>query len=262
MTKKYTIFISDVHLTPAHRQSTDWFLSLLHHDVFKQADSLYVLGDLFDAWLGDDDNSSFSQSIKQALYLASHDCPIFLMRGNRDFLLGSSFAKQAQVQIIADPTVIYLYQQLTLLMHGDILCTDDIPYQRARQRFTSHDFQKRVLRKPLWFRKLLAAYYRWHSRRYQRTVAEKITDIHHETMVHFMEEHGVTQLIHGHTHRPGVHWFQGASGFYKRITLSDWHQQPHALLYYNDHTQALCSLHDILCNKTSSKTTELLNLNQ
>lgn len=242
MAKKYTIFFSDIHLDPGFSETTDWFLNFLQNETAQNADAIYILGDLFEAWLGDDDTSIFCRRIKSAILTASQSCPVYLMHGNRDFLIGQQFSQDCQLQLIPDPFEITLYQQKILLMHGDTLCVDDIAYQQARQRFTSEKFQQSVLAKPLWIRKLLAKYYRWRSRRHQKTATQMIMDVNQQAVVDIFDCHQSQILIHGHTHQPGIHWFKTNKGFCKRITLSDWHQEPHALFCYEDGHQDLCAL--------------------
>lgn len=240
MVKKYTLFVSDLHLCPSNLSTLSLFIDWITSDVAKNADAIYILGDLFEAWLGDDDHSAFNQRVKSALKAATRQCPVFIMQGNRDFLIGKEFCQQTNTTLLNDPVKIKLYQQNALLMHGDLLCTDDINYQNARQRFKSDDFQRRVLAKPLWLRKWIAKYYRWRSKRHQQKISDEIMDVNQQAVAEVFQAQQVQLLIHGHTHRPGIHYFRMDQDYYKRITLSDWHHQSHTLIYFEDGKIHLC----------------------
>lgn len=239
MEKKYTIFISDIHLSNDETATAAIFTQLLGSEQLVHADALYILGDLFEAWLGDDDNCKFATMIKQCLNTLSQSCPIYVMHGNRDFLMGDTFAAQCNLQIIPDPTLIDLYGEQTLLMHGDTLCTDDTAYQTARAKFTSESFKFSVMKKPLWLRKLMAKYYRWKSRRHQKIIDIEITDVNQQAVIDVMRKYNVKHLIHGHTHRPAIHLIHDAGVSRKRTVLSDWHNHGHMLICFADGVQLL-----------------------
>ena len=234
MKTKYTIFISDVHLTAAKPELTQYFLNFLTSAKTQKAEAVYILGDLFEVWIGDDDHTSFHQTIKKALQSLSQHCPLYFMHGNRDFLIGQRFAQECSLELLPDFLCMELYNTRVVLMHGDLLCTDDQRYQQARQKFTSSDFQANTLAKPLWLRRLLAKYYRWQSQRYHKQVTtDAIMDVNLDTTKTIFETYSAKVLIHGHTHRPGIHWLKTSHGFCKRITLGDWHQEPY-ILYYDE----------------------------
>jgi UDP-2,3-diacylglucosamine hydrolase len=220
-------FISDLHLCEAEPRATDIFLDFLQHQA-REAEALYILGDLFEAWVGDDDHCAFNLKIITALRDATQSgLPIYFMRGNRDFLIGKQFMQQSGVRLLNDPTVINLYGVRTLLMHGDSLCTLDTQHQRTR-RFTLNPFCQwlglRLL--SLNCRKRLGAWMRGKSRGHLRQIDEDIMDVYPPTVTKAMNDHQASRLIHGHTHRPAIHTL--AAG--ERIVLGAWHEAGNALI--------------------------------
>jgi UDP-2,3-diacylglucosamine hydrolase len=218
-----TFFISDLHLHESHPEVTQAFYCFLQEQA-KGADALYILGDFFDAWIGDDDDTPLGIEVAQHLHtLHAHGTRIYLMHGNRDFLLGETFAQAAGASLIPDPTIINLYGKPTLLMHGDTLCTNDVEYQAFRQQVRSPTWQQQILSQPIAARRALAAQIRAQSKSMNSIKTEDIMDVTPEEVVRIMEEAGVTQLIHGHTHRPARHTLIIDDIPAERIVLGDWH---------------------------------------
>jgi UDP-2,3-diacylglucosamine hydrolase len=183
---------------------------------------LYILGDLFDVWIGDDINSVHQMQVANALRtLADTGTQIFFMKGNRDFLVTPHFLNLARAQLLPDPTIILLHGSPTLLTHGDQLCTQDIAYQRYR-KIAQHPLTRfLVLHLPITWREKLAKNLRQKSKGYQADVNADILDVTPDAVNHLMQIHHVSQLIHGHVHRPKIH--QEVHG--NRLVLGDWHQQ-------------------------------------
>jgi UDP-2,3-diacylglucosamine hydrolase len=212
-----TLFISDLHLDssrPAVTRALAGFLQQ-HHGC----DALYVLGDLFEAWLGDDDDSPLAAEVA-ALFkdFTASGTPLYLMQGNRDFLLGQDFCHAVGAQLLPDPTVIELYGQPTLLMHGDSLCTADGGYQEFRKTARDPAWQAEILGHTLDERRAFAVTLRAMSKDANSNKADDIMDVSPTTVTSEMENHQVRQLIHGHTHRPARHDI--ATG--TRWVLGDW----------------------------------------
>lgn len=230
MTKK-TLFISDLHLNEAHPASYQLFTQWVD-SIDPNVDAIYILGDLFEAWIGDDDQSEFNQAvIKQLKSITTQTIPIFIMPGNRDFLLGHRFMVETGCQLLIDPTVIDLYGQPVLLMHGDTLCTRDLAYQRARPFLRSRLLQRLFTLLPLSVRKKMATRIRQRSYQHVTTSALDIMDVTHQAVIDEMKAHQVNTLIHGHTHRLGMHTFKLDGQDALRIVLGDWHQRGSMLVW-------------------------------
>ena len=221
-----TLFISDLHLDGSRPEITGLFLEFLKQQAAK-ASSLYILGDFFEVWIGDDDDDLHHAQVLAGLKaLTDSGVPVYFMHGNRDFLIGRKFAERAGITLLADPTVIDLGGSPTLLMHGDTLCTDDVGYQRARRFMRNRLVQGVYLTLPLSLRRRIASYARAKSRADTATKAPYIMDVNQKAVESAMTRHGVTRLIHGHTHRPAVHRFKGPDGkAMERIVLGDWYDQ-------------------------------------
>ncbi|WP_028839602.1 MULTISPECIES: UDP-2,3-diacylglucosamine diphosphatase [Thermomonas] len=222
-----TLFVSDLHLDPARPDITALFGSFLDGEA-RGADALYILGDLFEAWVGDDDPSEAGALVADRLRaLADAGVPAYFIRGNRDFLLGEAYAARCGMTLLDDPTVVDLYGTPTLLLHGDLLCTDDTAYQQFRAQTRSPQWQAQFLAQPLAGRLAFAAQARAASQaRYGELVAkgmaETIGDVAPTTVQEWFARHGVQRMIHGHTHRPAFHdEGEGRS----RIVLGDWYEQ-------------------------------------
>ncbi|MBW8367251.1 MAG: UDP-2,3-diacylglucosamine diphosphatase [Arenimonas sp.] len=219
------LFVSDLHLDSSRPAITRLFLEFLAGPA-RQAEALYILGDLFEAWLGDDEPGEPGASVCAALKaLADSGVPVFLMRGNRDFLFGPGIAARCGATLLPDPCVVDLHGQPTLLMHGDLLCSDDTAYQDFRRQVRDPAWQAQFLAQPLEARQAFAARARAASREHQQGVAETITDVNPATVAGTLAHHGVDRLIHGHTHRPGIHSLWTGDRPATRVVLGDWYEQ-------------------------------------
>jgi len=223
------LLISDLHLEEQRPDITRAFLALLDGRA-RAAESLYILGDFFEAWIGDDAMSPFQLSICKALRaLSNGGTQVFLMHGNRDFMVGKAFCKAAGCTLLKDPSVVQLNGEPVLLMHGDSLCTRDEAYMRMR-RYLRNPLTLWVLRHlPLGTRHKLARKLRNESRAQTRMKANDIVDVTPEEIPRIMAQYGVRTLIHGHTHRPAIHKLQVGNDAAKRIVLGDWDRQGWAL---------------------------------
>lgn len=231
--KTETHFISDLHLSLDKPEITRRFLHYLEKTAPK-AQSLYILGDLFDAWIGDDDNTPPNKSIKQGLkQLSEQGTQIFMIRGNRDFLLGERFCQATGIHLLADFARIELDHQAILLTHGDLLCTDDVAYQAFREKSRQPEWQSNVLSKPLWLRLLAARWYRLRSHYHKRGKTQDIMDVNQLSLESVLRENNCLCLIHGHTHRPDQHSFLLDDKAAQRIVLSDWTKDRGAYLSWN-----------------------------
>ena len=221
-----TLFISDLHLDPARPHITDLFGKFIDGEA-RHAEALYILGDLFEAWVGDDDPSDVGGFVATRLHgLRDAGVPVYFMRGNRDFLLGDDYARRAGMTILPDPAVVLLHGKPTLLMHGDLLCTDDVAYQQFRAQTRNPEWQRQFLSQPLQARLAFAEQARAASKAHQsglqtQGLMEAITDVAPATLEATLSRYGVDRLIHGHTHRPKVHEHHGG----RRIVLGDWYEQ-------------------------------------
>lgn len=218
------IFISDLHLLSQH-EGTMALFSRFIKEVATEADVLYILGDLLEYWLGDDDPAPDYQKVFSDLKSLpeEHGTKIFLMHGNRDFLIGNKLAEQCGFTLIEDPTVIDLNGNRTLLMHGDTLCTDDVDYQQFRSMVRNPEWQKEVLRKSLEERLGLAMSLRQTSQQSTSEKEEYIMDVNAGAVEQAFIENDVDIIIHGHTHRPDIHRYEINRKEAIRIVLGDWH---------------------------------------
>ena len=217
------LIIADIHLSQDRPSTVDLFLHFLKRRAARSA-SLYILGDLFDAWIGDDDHSHLATEITLAFQrLTSKGTAVFIMRGNRDFLIGETFAAATGCTLLDDPAVVTLCDTPTLLMHGDLLCSDDLEYQQARKLLRSTAFIEDFLSKSLRERVVLAAEYRKRSGEVVSLKPADIMDVNQQTVKTYMRNNRVTRLIHGHTHRSAIHEFNLDGHPATRIVLSEWH---------------------------------------
>lgn len=221
-----TLFISDLHLTAARPAITQLFLDFLAREA-RAAQALYILGDFFEYWIGDDavEQAEYQPIIKALRALASAGTAVFLMHGNRDFLFGERFARESGCRLLADPSRIDLYGTPVLLMHGDTLCTDDVEYLAFRAMTRAEQWQREFLARPMAERDAIARDYREESRRSTAEKAPEIMDVTQAAVVAMLRDHGVRHLIHGHTHRPGDHVFDLDGAPARRIVLGDWYEQ-------------------------------------
>lgn len=222
----HTLFISDLHLTAERPQINELFFAFLR-DTAPAAEALYILGDLFEYWVGDDDTAdAVNTSVSEALATLSRSgVRVYFLHGNRDFLVGQAFAVRSGVQLIADPTVIELYGTRTLLMHGDTLCTDDIEYQKARVQFRNPQMQAKLLQLPLAVRHQQARQLRAQSEANKAGKASEIMDVSLATVEQELRAHNYPRLIHGHTHRPARHEHRVDGHVCERWVLSDWYER-------------------------------------
>lgn len=231
--KQDILFISDLHLSLEKPEITRRFLNFLAHRAAK-AQAVYILGDLFDAWIGDDDFTPPNNKIRTQLRrLTDLGTKVYLQQGNRDFLLGNRFAQDTGITLLDDYAVIDLYGCPTLLTHGDLLCTDDLPYQAFRVKSRSPEWQQDVLSKPLLLRLLAARWYRLRSYWHKRKKSDDIMDVNQDTVISIMQKYGVLRLIHGHTHRPDVHHFFINEQAAQRFVLAAWTKESGEILCWN-----------------------------
>ncbi|HHS84331.1 MAG TPA: UDP-2,3-diacylglucosamine diphosphatase [Gammaproteobacteria bacterium] len=226
------LFISDLHLNPEQPDTGRLFIDFLQTEA-STADSLYILGDLFELWLGDDAVLPAYQPFIDALRaLTDHGVSLYVMHGNRDFLLGDRFQAMTGAQLLSDPTVIDLAGTATLLMHGDLLCTDDVAYQQFRAMVHDPEWQRALFNKSMSERLELARQLRQESRTATGKKSTEIMDVNQQTVKDIMRSYKVHQLIHGHTHRPAQHRFDLDGQPAMRFVLPEWSgQQGGGLLY-------------------------------
>ena len=223
------LLISDLHLEEQRPDITRAFLHFLQTRA-RQAEALYILGDFFEVWVGDDGMSPFQHDIARALReLSDAGTRIFLMHGNRDFLIGRAFCREAGCTLLKDPSIVHFNGEPVLLMHGDSLCTLDVGYMKLR-RLLRNPLSLFILRNlPLTTRRKLARKLRSESRAQTRMKAREIIDVTPDEVPRIMAEHGVRTLIHGHTHRPAEHTLEVSGQSARRIVLGDWDSQGWAL---------------------------------
>ena len=214
-------FISDLHLNQDRPDITKAFLNFLENTACK-AEKLYILGDLFEAWIGDDDQNEFISEIQNALIRINKTTKVLFMHGNRDFLIGPDFASSAGMKILTDPVVEEMFGDPVLLMHGDLLCTEDVDYQKFRKVSRDIKWQKEFLSKPLAERRIIAQNLRGASKEATGKKKEEIMDVSECEVIKIIQESSVSLLIHGHTHRPNSHSIALEKHTAKRIVLGDW----------------------------------------
>jgi UDP-2,3-diacylglucosamine hydrolase len=229
------IFISDLHLDEARPETTSQFYALLKAQCYG-IDALYILGDLFEAWIGDDDDSDLALNTQKALAECRvSGTRIFVQRGNRDFLLGAHFAEAIGAQLLPDYAVITCAGEPALLMHGDLLCTDDSAYQQFRAQSRKPEWRQHMLSQSLAARRAFAEHARQASQAHQAQLIlaqqlESITDVNQQAVIETMQRFGVRRLIHGHTHRPARHALEIQGQTAERIVLGDWYEQASSLV--------------------------------
>ena len=236
-----TLFISDLHLDAERPEIADQLKVFLKAEAV-DADALYILGDLFESWVGDDDPNPHYATVKVALRtLVSHGVPVYFMHGNRDFAIGDDFAQETGVKILPDPLVVELYGENVLLSHGDAYCTDDVQYQTIRKMTRDPEWLTMILKKPLQERLAFAAQARAASAAHGGTINEKISDVNQRAIERAMLENSVDTMLHGHTHRPGTHRFTLDGEPASRIVLGDWFEQG-SLVRWDQNGPKLCEL--------------------
>jgi len=225
-----TLFISDLHLDPERPGITRLFGAFLDGEA-RRADALYILGDLFEAWVGDDDPSDTGRFVGERLAaLAAAGVPVHFMHGNRDFLLGEDYARRTGMVLLQDPTVVRVHGRRALLMHGDTLCTGDTAYQQFRAQTRDPAWQQAFLAQPLEARLAFARQARAASQARQGELRESgrmetITDVTPAAVDAAFRAHDVDLMIHGHTHRPAVHALEVDGSVRTRVVLGDWYEQ-------------------------------------
>lgn len=229
-----TLFISDLHLDASRPHITDLFVDFVRNEAV-HARALYILGDLFEAWIGDDNDDETANQVADALaHLHARGVPCFFIHGNRDFLLGDAYARRARMTLLPDPSVVEIEGERVLLMHGDTLCTDDAPYQAFRAQSHTPAWQRAFLGKAIVERRAFAQKARAESQRYTRSIPDAITDVNLEAVLRSFRSHGARRFIHGHTHRPAVHSFEFDGMPAERIVLGDWYEQGNVLRVNGD----------------------------
>ena len=220
-----TRFIADLHLEESRPDITEAFLGFLpayaHH-----IDALYILGDFFEAWIGDDERTPLQETVAKALRaVTATGTALYLMHGNRDFLIGQDFCDRVGATLLDDPTVMDLYGEPTLLMHGDSLCTADEEYQKFRATMRNPQWQQAFLKRPLADRQTVARQMREISQGRNQGKEQTIMDVTPDEVVAEMARWGVQRLIHGHTHRPAIHELEAGGQPARRYVTGDWHEQ-------------------------------------
>lgn len=220
-----TLFIADLHLQTEEPAITAGFLRFLQGEA-RQADALYILGDLFEAWIGDDDPNPLHQQIASAIKaVVDAGVPCYFIHGNRDFLVGQRFARQSGMILLTEEERLDLYGREVLIMHGDTLCTDDPGYLAFRAKVHTSWIQRLFLALPLFIRRRIAAKMRADSKAANSSKSMEIMDVNPQAVVDAMERHQVQWLIHGHTHRPAVHELLANGQPAWRVVLGAWHSE-------------------------------------
>ncbi|GAB7219866.1 UDP-2,3-diacylglucosamine diphosphatase [Vibrio comitans] len=219
-----TLFISDLHLTPNRNDMTDAFVRFMREQA-PNADAVYILGDLFEFWVGDDDDSPLNNTVTHEIRtLVDSGTPCFFVQGNRDFLVGKRFERKSGAKLLGDETLIDLYGTPTLIMHGDTLCTDDVKYQEFRKKMHLKWLQWIYNRTPLSWRRKLVKKVQNNANDDKQSKSYDIMDVNQQAVIDAMQRHKAQWLIHGHTHRQDIHQLDNV-GSMKRIVLGDWFTQ-------------------------------------
>jgi UDP-2,3-diacylglucosamine hydrolase len=229
-----TLFISDLHIDASRPAIVQQFLSFLEAEAAR-GEALYILGDLFESWIGDDAPDSAQQAAIAGLRaLTASGVPCFVMHGNRDFLLSTRFCRESGAELLSDPVIVTLYGERILVMHGDALCTDDRPYQRLRATVRDSDWQRRFLGLSIKARRALAGAARAGSQAHTAAMDYSITDVNANSVASVLRDTGLSTLLHGHTHRPAIHAFEMSGRPCTRIVLGDWYEQGSLLRWDQD----------------------------
>ena len=240
-----TLFVSDLHLSDERPAQLELFRQFMTGPA-QQAGALYILGDLIEVWAGDDDRSAPHPLLMEILReFTAGGGQLYVMRGNRDFLMGERFSNETGARMLKDPSIIELNGRRVLIMHGDLLCTQDVGYQRYRRLVHSSLFQKIFLAIPAFPRVRFAHGFRRFTQWLNRGKPSLITDVDQQTVESVMQQHNVQLLIHGHTHRPGVHDFSINGRDCRRIVIGDWYEQD-SVLISDDDGERLARVREIL----------------
>ena len=237
------LLVSDLHLDPTRPRITELFLKFLRDQATRVAE-LHILGDLFEAWIGDDDDAPLATAVADGLAtVARAGTRITFIRGNRDFLLGHRFAQRAGFSILHDPSVVMLAGEAVLLLHGDLLCWDDGAYQTVRRQVRDPAWQRALLARPLVERRAFAEHARASSAAHQNAMASLDVGDATDAAVHeYFRRFGVRRMIHGHTHRPAIHDLIIDGIAHQRIVLGDWYEQGSVLSVHADGAMRLSQL--------------------
>jgi len=221
-----TLFISDLHLCGHRPDITELFIAFLRREA-GQINALYILGDLFEYWVGDDaiSDPQFSPVIAAMRAFSAAATPLYVIHGNRDFLMGAAFERASGARLLPDPTVIDLYGESALLTHGDAMCTADTEYMTFRKTVRSVEWQREFLAKTFAERNAIVQSYRDISRASTASKSPDIMDVTASEVIATLRTHKVTRMIHGHTHRPGEHHLEVDGKPGRRVVLGDWYQQ-------------------------------------
>ena len=228
-----TYFISDLHLERIESSITNIFTAFL--DDLNQNDSLYILGDLFESWIGDDNVSELSQYISdRLLMLSERDISVAIMHGNRDFLIGEDFCKASSIKLINDPRIIEIDTKKVMLTHGDELCTDDSEYQAFRSVVRNPLWQKDFLNFPISKREKIAGEAKDASKDSKDNKAMEIMDVNTDAVLKAFNDHDIEIMIHGHTHRPNIHKVSNEGKNLTRYVLGDWNKNSAIILKWDE----------------------------
>ncbi len=218
-----TLFISDLHLDDTRPAIVQTFLDFLAQDA-RSATALYILGDLFETWIGDDDDAPLAAQVADGIAaLTRSGVPVYFVHGNRDFLLGETYAARCGMTLLPEESVHDIEGVSTLVMHGDTLCTGDVEYQRFRAQSRDPAWQRAILAQPLAARRALAVHAREESERHTQASMAAIMDVEPASVATSLDRVHVRRLIHGHTHRRAVHAASGPGGHSERLVLGDWY---------------------------------------
>jgi UDP-2,3-diacylglucosamine hydrolase len=229
-----TLFISDLHIDASRPPIIERFLGFLKGEA-KDADALYILGDLFESWVGDDaPDEAQSAAIDGLRALTASGVTCFVMHGNRDFLMAAQFCAMSGAQLLPDPVIVTLYGEPVLVMHGDALCTDDRGYQRLRATVRDADWQRRFLMLSIDQRRTLAGAARSGSRAHTAAMTNTITDVNADSVAAALRGSDTAILLHGHTHRPAIHALEVDGKARTRIVLGDWYDHGSVLRWNSD----------------------------
>jgi len=227
------LFVSDLHLAAESLPAVEQFDAFLAGSA-READALYILGDLFEAWVGDDDDEPVRGRVCDSLKRLTAQVPCFVMRGNRDFLFGQGFERRTGCTLLPDPVLLETDGVRALVSHGDVLCTDDHPYQELRTIVRDAGWQRRFLALPLGARRSVADAARKGSREHTRTAMREVMDVNEAAVQAAFRASDTRLMIHGHTHRPGIYRHEVDGTTATRIVLGDWYDQGSCLRLHGD----------------------------
>ncbi len=231
--------VADLHLHAERPETTRLFFDFLDGPA-RAARALYILGDLFEAWIGDDAGGPLGDQVARHLAaLARAGTRLYFICGNRDFLLSEDFCQRAEMRLLEEPELLEHGDHPILLLHGDVLCTDDVAYQRFRRKVRQPSWQRRILSRPIWWRRMLARLARLMSRRHTGNTEAEIMDVNADTVHATFRHHQIQRIIHGHTHRRAIHQLSIDGRHCQRIVLGDWHETGSAVCIDEDQISML-----------------------